>query len=118
MRRGTTPTMEFEVPFKAADVSTLWVTFSQSNEPLLKILQAGGPLPPIILTKTSGESGMAIEDNLVTVQLTQVESLKFDTTGLPLVFAQIRVLFTNGEADASDVVEFPVKVILKDGVIA
>ena len=107
MRRGTTPTIELEIPFKADEISVLWVTFAQ-----------GGTVPPTeILTKANGDAGVNIEDGLVTIGFTQEDTLLFAKTGLPKVQLQIRVLLTDGTADASNIVDFPVGLILRDRVI-
>lgn len=109
MRRGTTPSLEFEIPFKAEELQSVWITFSQGNT-----------VPPTeVLTKTlEDQDEVVLEDNLITVYLTQEDTLKFSKVGNPKVQAQIRVLKTDGSADASNIVGFPVGIILKEGVIS
>lgn len=107
MRRGTTPTIELEIPFDADDLSVVWVTFAQ-----------GSTVPPTeVLTKMNGDEGVTIEDGLITIAFSQEDTLLFAKTGLPKVQVQIRVLLTDGSADASNIVDFPVGLILRDGVI-
>ena len=119
MRRGTTPTIELGIaPYTAEDFDVMWVTFSQGTSDDLRQIQAGGPLPPEIFTKHKGDEGVTLEGQTVTIKFTQQDTLKFNKNGKPLVFAQIRCLLTDGDADASNIVSFPVGVILKDGVIA
>lgn len=107
MRRGTTPTIELEIPFKADEMQVIWVTFAQGNT-----------VPPKeVLTKTNEDEGVTVEDGLITIAFTQEDTLLFEKTGLPKVQVQIRILFTDGSADASNIVDFPVGLILRDGVI-
>ena len=108
MRRGTTPTISLEIPFNADDIQVLWVTFSQGNT-----------VPPTeIFTKELGDEGVILEDGLVTIEFSQEDTLAFAKTGLPKVQTQMRILFNDGKADASNIVDFPVGIILRDGVIA
>lgn len=107
MRRGTTPTIELEIPFKADEIDVLWVTFAQ-----------GGTVPPTeILTKMLGDTGVNVEDELITIRFSQEDTLLFAKTGVPKVQCQVRVLLTDGSADASNIVDFPVGLILRDGII-
>lgn len=119
MRRGTTPTIELGIsPYTAEDFDVMWVTFAQGDASDLARIQAGGSIPPEVFTKYKGDEGVTLEGQTVTIKFTQLDTLKFNKSGKPLVFAQIRCLLTDGDADASDIVSFPVGVILKDGVIS
>ena len=108
MRRGTTPTIEYEIPFDAAEIANIWVTFSQGEF---------NP-PKEILTKVLGGEGVELTDKLVKITFTQADTLLFAKSGTPKVQSQIRILFTDGTADASNIVSFNVGLILKDGVIS
>lgn len=101
MRRGTTPTITLNIPFAAADVSVVWITFVSDGEELF--------------TKTLSDTGVTLEDNKITIALTQQETLGF-TTGAR-VSMQIRILTADGNAVASDISTFTAEKILKDGVI-
>lgn len=105
--RGTTPTLQFQIPFLAEDIDLLWVTFSQGS----------GTPPKEILTKTQSDAGIEITDNLVNVTLSQEETLLFAKVGTPSVSVQIRLKTTEGSAEASNIIKFPVGIILKEGVI-
>ena len=61
MYRGTTPTHTFTLPFDAALVEKLRITYAQAGRE--------------ILVKSDGD--LSIEGNVVTVQLTQEETLAF-----------------------------------------
>lgn len=116
MRRGTTPTIQFDIPFESSEISSAWITFSQGNT-----------TPPAeVFTKTLEDEGVEIVDTVfdggvngstIEIVLSQEDTLKFAKTGAPKVQAQIRILFTDGTADASNIVGFPVGLILKEGVI-
>lgn len=108
MRRGTTPTIEYDIPFKAEEIDELWVTFSQGNN---------NP-PTEVLTKTLEDEGVELEDYIVKITFSQADTLKFHKSGLPKVQSQLRILFTDGSADASNIISFNVGLILKDGVIS
>ena len=119
MRRGTTPTIELGIaPYTAEDFDVMWVTFAQGTSDDLRMIQSGGTLPPEVFTKYKGDEGVTLEGQTVTIKFTQEDTLKFNVYGKPLVFAQIRCLLTDGDADASNIVSFPVGAILKGGVIA
>lgn len=105
--RGTTPTLSFQIPFDAEELELVWITFSQ-----------GQTIPPKeILTKTQEDENVEINDKLIRVTLTQYETLLFNKTGQPSVDVQIRIKKTDGTAEASNIIRFPVGIILKEGVI-
>lgn len=107
MRRGTTPTITLNIPFEASDISVAWITFAQ-----------GGSNPATeILTKTLTDDGVTLEDGKIIVEFSQEDTLAFAKTGLPKVQVQVRILFADGSADASNIVDMAVGPILKDGVI-
>lgn len=99
MIRGTTPTLEFTLPFDASLLVEAWVTFAQNNE--------------VVLDKKLSECQCS--GNMLTVKLTQEETLELKCNCL--VEMQIRARDVNGDAIASEImVESPDR-ILKDGVI-
>ncbi len=99
MIRGTTPTLTFELPDDIADINEIWVTISQNSM--------------VIINKTLAEC--ELNDNLLTVRLTQEETLKLQ--GDCLAKIQLRVRTTSGDAMASEIMEDHVYPILKGGVI-
>lgn len=103
MRRGTTPTLTFTTPYTAAEITIAYVTFSQRGA--------------VILDKEMGDSGIVVSDYEISVTLTQEESLAFSALPSAPVKAQIRAVLANGDAVASNIVEFPACPILKEGEI-
>lgn len=99
MIRGTTPTLEFTLPFDTSLLAEAYVTFAQNKE--------------VILDKKLSEC-QCVENTLI-VKLTQEETLKLKCDCL--VEMQIRAKDLNENAIASDImVESPNR-ILKEGVI-
>ena len=99
MIRGTTPILEFLLPFDTFLLSLAFVTFSQDNN--------------VVFEKTMEECECV--GNRMTVHLTQEDTLKL-TQGRP-VEIQIRAKTTSGEALASDIMRTNAERILKDGAI-
>lgn len=101
MRRGTTPSITINIPFAADDVSVAWITFVVDGTEQF--------------TKDLTSSGVTLEDNKITIKLTQTETLGFATGDR--VNMQIRILTADGNAVASDISAFTAEKILKDGII-
>lgn len=100
MFRGTTPTIQFTLPFAASACDEIWITISQfGNE---------------VLTKTKADC--SIDGNKVSVTLTQEETLKLRANSNGQTLVQMRVK-TNKKAFASKVFAVRAEDILKDGVI-
>lgn len=99
MRRATTPTHEFTLPFDAAMVSRFLLTYKQGDK--------------IILEKR--EADMSVEGNTWSYTLTQEETNLFATTDAAQ--AQIRVLTPSGNALASEVMAVVVDPVLNDEVL-
>lgn len=97
--RGTTPTNVFNVNVDLRDVEDILITYSQKGKP--------------VINKTI--SDVDITENSVTVTLTQTETLKLDH--VYDVQIQIRALFDDGTAIASDIISVDVGAILYEGVI-
>lgn len=87
MRRGTTPTHIFTLPFDASTITACRVTYEQENN--------------VVLTKEINEC--ELKDNVITVKLSQEDSLKFKCNTAAKV--QLRIL-KNDEAIASEVITF------------
>lgn len=100
MRRGTTPTLTFTMPFTADQVAVVYITFSQG--------------PSVVLEKSED---VAVADKSLTVTLTQEDTLAFNPTGNPQVNIQVRIRLTDGSAAASQIINTTAGMILKNGVI-
>lgn len=99
MIRGTTPTLEFAIPFDTSVLSEAWVTLSQNNV--------------VILNKELKDC--TCDDRKLSVRLTQEETLKLDCNCKTEI--QIRAKTKEGDALASDIITVNTDRILKDGVI-
>lgn len=100
MRRGSTPTNIFTVPFDLSQ-ATVYISYEQGKR--------------VVVEKT-GEDLIFdhSEDYTITVNLTQEETLAF-APGEVLI--QIRYVFPTGDADASNIIRTTAERIIKDGVI-
>ena len=103
MRRGTTPTNTFKtnVDLSAAKV---FITYAQNNLIILEKTNSD-------ITFSTGQSG----EYLLAVELSQQDTLAFGTGN---VIIQIRAVFNDGTAIASNIVRTTAEMILKDGVIS
>lgn len=99
MFRGTTPTLEFVLPFNTDLLENILMTVAQKNVP--------------IINKTIADA--TLSENTVTIQLSQADTLKLNNKYDAHV--QLRVRTKNDEAMASDIFRVAVSQILKDGVI-
>lgn len=99
MMRGTTPTLEFVLPFDTAGLAEVYVTIAQ-----------GG--------KTKAEKTLedcTAQKCLLSTKLTQEETLSLEADRM--VEIQLRVKTAAGDALASNVIRENAERILKDGVI-
>lgn len=85
MKRGTTPTHTFTLPFETSLLKTVRVVYSQ--------------LGRVILTKTGGE--LSLSGNTVSVKLSQEDTLRFNCSHP--VEIQIRVKTLTGDVHNSDI---------------
>ena len=99
MTRGSTPAHVFTLPFSVETIKTVEITYEQNEEVKLK--------------KTNIDC--TLEENTVSVKLTQEDTFKFDEK--PLVKIQIRVLTLGGDDIASDIMYATVKDSLSDEVL-
>lgn len=99
MIRGTTPTLEFVIPFDTGQIAEAFVTLSQNGKVLVD-----KPL-----------SDCACNENKLTVKLTQEETLKLQCDCITEI--QIRARTISGDAVASNIMRVTAGRILKDGVI-
>ncbi len=99
MIRGTTPTLEFTIPFDTSFLEEAYVTLSQNNV--------------VVLDKAL--SDCKCDERKLSVKLTQEETLKLDCKCKTEI--QVRVRTKEGDALASDIITVNTERILKDGVI-
>ena len=99
MIRGTTPTLEFTIPFDTSLLSEAFVTLSQNDEVVLD--------KPLSDCKCDGRT--------LSVKLTQEETLLLDCQCKTEI--QIRAKTLEGDALASNIITVNTDRILKDGVI-
>ena len=99
MRKGTTPTLTFKLPFEVSMLSNAKVTLCQDDVRLEKKLC----------------DCETTEDSL-TVKLTQEETFLFECNST--IKAQLRVVTINGDALASDIFSIFVAQCLDDEVIS
>ena len=99
MRRGTTPTLTFNLPFNVEDIHYCEIYFSQNDE--------------LVFEKTMDDC--VLEDNTLSVTLTQADTLNLDEEEKAEI--QIRFVFIDGTVNATDIVKDKVNKILKDGEI-
>jgi hypothetical protein len=99
MIRGTTPTLEFTLPFEVEYLADAYVTLAQEGT--------------VVVEKCMTDCGCT--GDCLTVRLTQEETLKFKCNRS--VEIQIRAKTKTGDAIASDIITVSAEKILKDGVI-
>ena len=99
MRRGTTPTLTFNLPFNVEDIHNCEVYFSQNDE--------------LVFEKTMDDC--VLEDDKLSVTLTQSDTLALDEEEKCEI--QLRFVFLDGSVGATEIVKDKVKKILKDGEI-
>lgn len=99
MIRGTTPKLEFRLPFNVDLLAEVWVTLAQRGE--------------VIINKELEECDC--DENMLSVQLTQEETLLLECECKTEI--QVRVKTLENEALASDIITVNTDRILKEGVI-
>lgn len=98
MIRGTTPTLEFKLPFSTDAISVLSIAFAQDNA--------------VVLEKAINEVEM--EADTVRVKLSQLDTLKFRHASVEI---QMRCKTKDGNVLASKIIKTSAERILKDGEI-
>lgn len=101
MRRGTTPTIVFHLPFNVSTIHNVEVYFAQDDE--------------LIIEKKM--SDCILSGTTLSVTLTQADTLAFSTDDNGRVEMQLRFVFTDGSVDATTIIKEKAKKILKDGEI-
>lgn len=98
MKRGTTPTLTFELPFESNQIKNLNIAFSQKKD----------------MKFSKEKDDCELSENQVKVKLTQSDTLSLDKGSVNI---QMRVLTKDDNALASDIINVEVEDILKEGII-
>ena len=99
MRRGTTPTLLFNLPFSVSEIKNCEVYFSQDDN--------------LIVTKEKKDC--TLDDHFLYVTLTQEETLALSDEVKCEV--QLRFVYQDGTVDATTILKDKVERILKNGEI-
>ena len=99
MRRGTTPTHNFTLPFNTDVIKSCRVVYSQDGN--------------VKLVKETED--VTLNENIITLTLTQEETFAFECT--KYVDIQVRVLTLDGESLASEITRVPVLKCLDEEVL-
>lgn len=101
MYRGTTPTLylELDTELDLSNLAEMWVTFKS---------------PTVEITKTLSEVAFDSETNVITVILSQNETLQLFNGKADV---QVRLRTSDDLAYATDIVDVEIGRILKEGVI-
>lgn len=99
MRRGTTPTLTFNLPFQSYEYDYVEIYFAQNDE--------------LLFEKKS--SDCVIEGNTLQVRLTQEDTYKLNAE--EKLEIQLRFGFPDGSVDATDIIKCKVKDILDEEVM-
>lgn len=99
MIKGTTPTHIFKIPLKADEIKTVEITYSQSDKEVLQ----------------KCTKDCLIEDEVISVMLTQEETLKFNHRYK--VQFQLRILTTSNVALSSKVIHMDAEQCLSEDVL-
>ena len=101
MKRGTTPTHTFTLPFDATMIAKARVLYSQNDA--------------VILRKEG--SDITIDGNTLVVRLSQEDTFKFTLGFQKYVEIQVRVLTPANESIVSDIIRVPVDRCLEEDVL-
>ena len=101
MIRGTTPTLQFTLPFDTSLIAEMYVTIAQDGKTVME----------------KALSDCSCSGTSVSLVLTQEDTLGLQQQPHSRAEIQLRVRTTAGEALASDIMRVHVDRILKEGVI-
>lgn len=113
MYRGTTPTITINCDIDVSEFVTMWVTFRTQQ------LATYAPPKQVEVTKHLGDEGVDATDKVVTVSLTQADTLLLGSLSPDedqQVEVQIRGRTEDGRAFASNIMTAPLSRILKNGI--
>lgn len=97
--RGTTPSVSAELPFDTSELEEAYLSFAQNGRTVFE----------------KDISDMELSGETLTVRLSQADSLKLSAAYTTQI--QLRCVFPDGSAAASEIVTVSTGAILKDGVI-
>ena len=103
MYRVTTPEHVFTLPEDSSAYSVIQIAYKQRSKKLIKTCR-GDDVP----------TGVVINGNTITVDLTQEETKNFGTGE---GFVQIRVLTTGGKAYASKMFPFEIEEVISEEIL-
>lgn len=98
MRRGTTPTLEFTLPFEVDVIANCVITFAFGSKTILE----------------KQMSDCVLQDNKITVELTQEETLQLPESS---VLVQIKCKTIDNKVIASNIITVPVAKTLNEEII-
>lgn len=101
MFRGTTPTLQFKIPYTEDQVQLGYITFSRNGKLFLDI--------------PFSDERVSLEDYSVSVTFSQEDTLRFNSRAVYSI--QLRILLEDDVAVASNEMTMPVEAILKNGII-
>lgn len=101
MIRGTTPTLEFKMPYKACLIEDGYITFSRKGKVFKDI--------------PFSDERVSIQDRLILITFSQEDTLSFNSKAMYSV--QLRMLLKGDKAVASNIIAMNIGSILKNGVI-
>ena len=101
MIRGTTPILEFTLPFDCSLLTEIYITFAQYGTTVLEKSMAD----------------CTCSGTLITLSLSQEDTLKMKQDRMAIAEVQLRVRTKDGSALASNIMQIRVDRILKEGVI-
>jgi hypothetical protein len=99
MKRGTTPTHIFTIPFDTSLISDLRISYAQNGEEIV----------------CKCKNDCTLEEKTITVELSQEDTFKFEC--YKQIRIQVRVLTTGGEVLNSDVILLSVGECLNNEVL-
>ena len=103
MIRGTTSQLVFTTKYEASEIERGFITFKQKDR--------------IILDKAIPSANVTVGDYEIVLNLTQSETLAFGAYPDLPAYVQLRLVLTDGSAVASNIIQFNVCAILKEGTI-
>ena len=103
MTRGTTSQLIFTTKYLASEILRGFITFKQNNK--------------TILDKSILADNVTISDYQITLDLSQAETLAFGAFPDLPAYVQLRLVLSDGDVVASNIIQFNVNPILKEGPI-
>ena len=96
IRRGSSPTLHFDIPYRPDLITGGYITFAQRGT--------------VLFEKAFDDPSVELGDFFVEVDLTEKETLEL--TSYDTLKAQLRFIFKYGKTGGSDIFEYPVDDVL------